>query len=271
VRPLLWYLGGLVATYVTALVVFRPSAGGSPGAPMFAGIMFAPTVGALSARLFGGGRIRWGRPSRWILAGLIPAVAALGAFLAAGLAGLVHLDVHVLRTALVTAPVAVAIASASALGEEIGWRGFLWPTLRKRAGFWRTSLIVGVVWWLYHLPLVLLGWYGSVPGLPAFTAAIAGFVLFVGVLTDRSGSLWPSVLAHGAWNATVATSFAVTAGGMTRPAFTGAESLLGEFGWLAAITTGVLGGLVACWHTMRPNGRGRFGGQALPASTSARS
>ncbi len=58
--------------------------------------------------------------------------------------------------------------------------------------------------------LILFGWYGSVGGLPAFTVAIAGFTLFVGVLTDRPASIWPSVMARGSWDALVATSLAAT-------------------------------------------------------------
>ncbi|MGB9373650.1 MAG: CPBP family glutamic-type intramembrane protease, partial [Jiangellales bacterium] len=99
------------------------------------------------------------------------------------------------------------------------------------------------------VPLILLGWYGSLAGLAAFTVAIAGFTLFVGVLTDRSSSLWPSVVAHGAWNGLVATSFAATEGVDRVPAFSGSDALLGEFGWLAAVTMFVLGLATAWWHT----------------------
>ena len=144
------------------------------------------------------------------------------------------------------------------MGEEIGWRGFLWPLLRSRWGFLATAGMMFVIWWSFHVPIVLFGWYGSLGGLPAFTVGIAGFVLFTGVITDRSRSLWPSVVAHGAWNALVATSFAVDdAGDIT--AFTGSEALLGEFGWVAAVGSLLLGVLVAVWHI-------RSGGGSAQAS-----
>jgi membrane protease YdiL (CAAX protease family) len=41
------------------------------------------------------------------------------------------------------------------LGEEIGWRGFLLPKLLKRNGPLVASLILGVVWGLWHLPIDL--------------------------------------------------------------------------------------------------------------------
>jgi hypothetical protein len=108
---------------------------------------------------------------------------------------------------------------------------------------------------LYHVPLIVLGWYGSLAGLPAFTVAIIGFTLFVGVITDRSRSMWPSVVAHGAWNALVATSFAVTAGASQRlPAFAGSAVWFGEFGWLAAIASLVAGVGATAWHLSRSGG-----------------
>ena len=247
-RAYAWYFIGLIAAYVAALVAFWPEPGRQPNQAIFLAVMFAPTVGALLALFFGGGHIRWGRPTWWILAGLIPALAVLAVDLLGSLVGWDTVDPSVLRTALVGAPIAIGAAALSAIGEEIGWRGFLWPTLRERSGFWLSSLVIGVIWWTYHVPPILLGWYGSTTGLPAFTVALVGFTLFVGVLTDRSRSLWPSVIAHGAWNGLVATSFAVQSDAGPVPAFGGSDTLLGEFGWLAASTMLALGVLTAWWH-----------------------
>jgi membrane protease YdiL (CAAX protease family) len=46
---------------------------------------------------------------------------------------------------------------ASALGEEIGWRGFLVPELSKNVGFTATALLSGVVWSCWHYPLLIWG------------------------------------------------------------------------------------------------------------------
>ena len=247
-RQLVVYAVGLVVPYVVAVVAFWPAPGEQPNQAVFLALMFAPTVGAFAAKWFAGGRIRWGRPNWWLLAGLVPTLAALGAYLAASAIGWVSEDAALLGSALVAAPLAIASACLSAVGEEIGWRGFLWPTLRDFWTFGRTVLVVFTVWWVYHVPLILLGWYGSMRGLPAFTVAVVGISLFMGVVTDRSGSMWPSVVAHGAWNGLVATSFAVTEGASEVPAFAGSEDLLGEFGWLAAGTMLVVGVLAAAWH-----------------------
>lgn len=76
-----------------------------------------------------------------------------------------------------------------------------------------------------------------------------GITLFLGVITDRARGIWPSVVIHGAWNGLVATSFAVTEGDSKMPAFSGSEQLLGEFGWLAAVSALALGLVAAVWHT----------------------
>ena len=246
------YFVGLIVVYAAALAAFWPSGGDDPNQSIFVFLMFAPTVGALLARFLGPGVIEWGRPSWLILAGLTPAAAALVAYLAGAAVGLDTEDPGVLVDALKLAPLSITMAALTAVGEEIGWRGFLWPLVRRRFSFLRAAAVVGVVWWLYHVPLILFGWYGSIGGLPAFTVAITGFTLFVGVLTDRSRSIWPSVMAHGAWNALVATSFAATERDDSVPAFAGSDTLLGEFGWLAAISMLIVGVASSTWHARTP-------------------
>ena len=246
VRRLVLYFGGLIAVYALSVAAFWNA---ENKAGLFVAVMFAPTVGALLARYLGPGVIQWGRPGWWLLAGLAPAAVVLAAYYIGAALGLDTLAAGTLVKALIGAPIAVGSACIQAVGEEIGWRGFLWPLLRSRRSFIFSAVVVCAVWWLYHVPLILLGWYGTVSGLAAFTVAIIGFTLFVGVLTDRSKSLWPSVVAHGAWNGLVATGFAVTTvAGARLPAFAGSTTWVGEFGWLAAIASLVLGVAAAIWH-----------------------
>jgi len=247
-RRLAWYFGTLLVVYIGAIIVWWPTGDADPNPLMFLVVMYAPLVGALLARFVGPGIIEWGRPSWWIFAGLIPSAAVLGVFLVVAGLGMGIEQTGLLRSALIGSAGLVIQACVLAFGEEVGWRGFLWPLLRMRFGFLLTALAVGIVWWIYHVPFIFLGWYGSMSGLPAFTVAIAGFTLFVGVITDRSRSVWPSVLAHGAWNALVATTFAVEIDGAMTPAFSGPDYITGEFGWLPAVTMLTVGVLAAWWH-----------------------
>lgn len=251
VRRLALYFGGLATAYVLAVVAFW-NAESKDG--VFLAVMFAPTIGALMARYLGPGVIRWGRPTWWIAAAALPVAVVLVAYYAGAALRLDTLDAPTLVRALVASPLLILSACLSAVGEEIGWRGFLWPLLRRRSSFVVSSLVVWVVWFLYHVPLIILGWYGTRAGLPAFAVAVVGFTLFVGVLTDRSRSIWPSVAAHGAWNALVATGFALTTVGGTRlAAFKGSTTWVGEFGWLAAIAMLLLGVAATVWHLRRPS------------------
>lgn len=43
------------------------------------------------------------------------------------------------------------------LGEELGWRGFQFEET-KLLGFWRSSLLIGVLWGLWHAPVIMMGY-----------------------------------------------------------------------------------------------------------------
>lgn len=253
-RRLILYFTGLIVVYVVGAWLLRPTEANGNSQNWAVVVMAAPTIGALVARFAGPGVIVFGRVNVWVLAGLLPAVAALVGYEVAARTGSVSVDNSVLTTTLISSMLLIGTAMITAVGEEIGWRGFLWPLVRRRFTFLPAWVIVTAIWWLYHLPFVVLGWYGSLGGLPAFTVAILGFGAFVGVITDRSRAIWPSVVAHGAWNGLVATSF--------NQAFTtGNDLLLGEFGWVAAVSMVVLGVGATLWH-LRTGGSARM---AYPA------
>jgi len=53
---------------------------------------------------------------------------------------------------LVQATLGVLISCLTALGEEIGWRGFLVPQLASVTSFTKTALISGLIWAVWHYP-----------------------------------------------------------------------------------------------------------------------
>ncbi|MGX1695285.1 CPBP family intramembrane glutamic endopeptidase [Microbacterium keratanolyticum] len=91
-----------------------------------------------------------------------------------------------------------------ALGEEVGWRGWLLPKLLP-LGPWPAIAASGVIWGLWHAPVILLGHnYPGAPGWLAMLAMIAFCTIvggLLGWLRIRSDSVWPAALAHSALNA----------------------------------------------------------------------
>jgi membrane protease YdiL (CAAX protease family) len=105
---------------------------------------------------------------------------------------------------LLTATLGLVGKVARALGEEIGWRGFLVPELAKVASFPAVATISGLMWAVYHFPILLFANYNA--GAPAwysltcFTLMIVADSFILAWLTLRSASLWPAAILHGSHN-----------------------------------------------------------------------
>ncbi len=91
-----------------------------------------------------------------------------------------------------------------ALGEELGWRGFLFPRLHRRFGFHRACFISGAIWAVWHFPALLWADYnaGTNPffAMTCFTVLVIALAYIMGYLRLRSGSIWPCVLLHACHN-----------------------------------------------------------------------
>ena len=85
------------------------------------------------------------------------------------------------------------------LGEEIGWRGFLLPMLLRRNGALAASLILAVVWGLWHLPVDLYaGFLVKGPGavLARIIWTLPMTILFTWIFLRARGSLLVAVFLH---------------------------------------------------------------------------
>lgn len=130
---------------------------------------------------------------------------------------------------LVAVPFGSLVNAFATIGEELGWRGWLLPSLRP-LGTWPSLLITGVVWGLWHSPIILLGYDFARPDLLGVLLMVGG-CLFLGILIGwlrlRSGSIWPSVFAHAAFNAASGTlALLVAADAKPDPAVVGPLGLV---------------------------------------------
>ncbi len=88
------------------------------------------------------------------------------------------------------------------LGEEIGWRGFLYPRLYAKYGV-LGLILAGIIWGLWHAPMMAftglnypnIPWWLGGPYFTLFTIP-AGIVIFF--IYRRTGSIIAAGLAHGA-------------------------------------------------------------------------
>ncbi|UWZ82412.1 CPBP family intramembrane glutamic endopeptidase [Occallatibacter riparius] len=134
----------------------------------------------------------------------------------------------------------------ASLGEEIGWRGFLVPELSRWLGPQAAVVASGIVWALWHLPAIVWGGYGG-EGTPktyqvaCFTAMVILSAIVMGWLRLKSGSIWPTAIAHATHNAAIQMFFdAITA----RRAYT--AYFIGEFGCALLLPLAVM-----AWYCVR--------------------
>ncbi len=231
-----WFLPGGIAhpafTLVIAVGMWTPAA---------ASLIMAKRVERVSWRTRVGLRFRgrWARILTWTPLGLVLVVAILllcelvaavrgvpkdltgRTWLETGMAQFAEQtgqEVPAIALVLITAATVVAgllVTMLATLGEEIGWRGWLWPALTP-LGRLRAALVGGIIWSLWHLPVVLIGY--NYPGADR-AAAVAMFLLpciamtlLFGALTDRAGgSPLPAALAHAGINTLFGVLLGVTA------------------------------------------------------------
>lgn len=124
---------------------------------------------------------------------------------------------------------------ARSLGEEIGWRGFFTPRLAALIGFTGTSLVVGAIWAVWHMPLIVFSAYngGGDTGfeLLSFFVMVVSMTSAMTWLRLKSASLWPCVTFHAAHNLLIQSIF----DNLTQRG-PGHITMVGEFGVVLAAT-----------------------------------
>jgi uncharacterized protein len=221
----------------------------------FWALMWTPAAASVVARLvfregFADVSFRIGGRRGWQAIGLalvVPIIVGLFAYGIAWTTGLVQFSpelssvarsffgdttspVLVLLFNLLAAATIVTLFSArTAAGEEIGWRGYMLSRLIA-AGVPAPILVSGLIWGVWHVPLIFGGVYlaGPPPALAASlwmaTATALSFVF--AKLRLETGSVWPAITLHAAWNAIIQAAFDPASGGPTAALWTGESGIL---------------------------------------------
>lgn len=209
--PLSMFLGlTLALSAILWWLIIAAGTLGSHGGRYVLALMWCPGVSALLTRLAFQRDLR-GQGWRWCgtgwaaLAYLLPLAYATVAYGAVWLAGLGGVDLARFQTGVVPFVVFGSIQSLlSATGEELGWRGFLVPTLARTMSFGRTALLSGAIWAAWHVPLILFADYNAgTPSwfsVPCFALMVVAIAVAMAWLRLRTGSVWPAAIMHASHN-----------------------------------------------------------------------
>lgn len=151
-----------------------------------------PTLAALALRLRGvrSPRLaRWAAVTRWatvaVVVGVLPALAAavLAPLLGSPEGGVDGVSAAVGEQGGLLALLLVHTVTGP-LSEEFGWRGFAQPRLRRRLSPYGTSLVLGTVWALWHLP------FFEMPGTWQSTLSLPEALLYLVTMVPMSLVYW---------------------------------------------------------------------------------
>ena len=140
-----------------------------------------------------------------MLRGLLEEVGALEQFEAQG----ITIPMYLLITSVQAVTIAPFMNMFVALGEEVGWRGTLYPYLKEKFGVTKGRIVGGTIWGAWHWPIMIFAGYEY--GKEYIGAPVLGPIVFcictvaMGILFDyvyeKTEPIWLPSLMHGAANA----------------------------------------------------------------------
>jgi len=214
------------------------------------GAFVGPTLSALIVTIMSGGRKGLGAFARsyiqWRVGIVWWLIVLFGILVALNLVAVMFLGSSVLTeflgnlgvilpTYLITLIIGVILGP---LWEEAGWRGFALPRLQERVGPFTGSIILGVLWAVWHIPGYFGGWMEST-FLALLVYCIGFSILATWVYNHTRGSILLMILLHSSSNA------AISVGTKVLPA--NLSNVMQAFvfsGWIPAIMSVLVAGLV---------------------------
>jgi membrane protease YdiL (CAAX protease family) len=203
--------------FILTWVVWVPRASGAPLGVLGQAWTWIPAIAALLAAALTGGRgalrelgsrlVRWRVGWQWyvvvILGPAVFSLAVAGVYTLFGGSWAEAAPPAILAGPLLLLPLFLAILTLTdGLGEELAWRGFALPRLLTRYNALVASVVLGVIWALWHLPLLWTEGNGMFH-LPVWLLLLdltAKSILFTWVFLHTRGSVLIAMLFHGATN-----------------------------------------------------------------------
>ena len=203
--------------FILTWVVWVPRASGAPLGVLGQAWTWIPAIAALLAAALTGGRgalrelgsrlVRWRVGWQWyvvvILGPAVFSLAVAGIYALFGGSWAEAAPPAILAGPLLLLPLFLVILTLTdGLGEELAWRGFALPRLLTRYNALVASVVLGVIWALWHLPLLWTEGNGMFH-LPVWLLLLdltAKAILFTWVFLHTRGSVLIAMLFHGATN-----------------------------------------------------------------------
>ena len=110
-----------------------------------------------------------------------------------------------------------------AVGEEVGWRGYMTPVLQHMIGRKKGLILAGVIWGIWHAPLIVLagyeygtGYFGApVSGVLIFCVFTIALAIISTWLYEKTDCIWIPAIFHGAINGAAGIPLCFTDGTLT--------------------------------------------------------
>ncbi len=213
---------------------------------------FGPSLSAVAVVAFFSGRaglrnwlsraLNWRARWQWLWLAFFaaPLVMLLALALYAAFGGTIPTSPAAGHIPLAIANFGLVFLIGGPLGEEFGWRGYALPALGRKIGWRWASLVIGIIWGLWHVP-----WFftagtaqSQMPFAMFMLNIIAGSVLFSWLFLRSAGSVIPVLVAHTSLNAFAGMLSIVPTAETSRP---------------YSLVTGILV-VMAAWLLFSPDG-----------------
>ncbi len=190
--------------------------------PSLAALFVVLTFAGVSGTIWWWHRcMAWRLRLRWYGVAFLAAPVAMLAALAidGALGGSLPAPTGVRPFGAAVAQFALVLIIGGPAGEEFGWRGYALPVLTARLGWRWSSLIVGALWGVWHVPLFFMAGTGQsqMPMMLFLSSALALSIIFARLAMNTGFSVIPAILVHWSINSWSLVIPVIPTGGNIRP------------------------------------------------------